>query len=292
MAPKSKKFVDEYLAAGYVGVMVEHPITGKVQENLLELSTYPATRPGIVKFAKDVLAGEISPEHGPDATLESLAMAGFKSRLDDKRDDAEQFIKDSLATVDESIKAAQAEALVNEWRERLDESADQDQAAELFAERESVKARLAELDEDIAATKADLAAELGISKLFDLTLISTGWYVTQATKSSGGGKAIPRQFTADAYEVTRKLRGVQVKSTATITERNDDGEPTSWHVRYEVLDGDHKGKVYESTGDSLNKADNRNDDSARRVLMNELGLPGVKRNNVMVWYKVPAVKSL
>ena len=291
MAPKKDKFVDAYLAAGYVGVMVKHPITGKVQENLLELNTYPATRPGIVKFAKDVMSGEISPEHGPDATLESLSMAAFKTRLSDKRDDAEQFVRDTLATVDESIKAAQAEALVNEWRERLDESTDQAQAADMFAERESVKARLAEIDEDIAAIKADLAAELGISKLFDLSLISTGWYITQATTSSGG-KAIARKFTADVYEVERTLRGVKVRSTATITDRDFDGEPAGWHVRYEILDGDHKGNVYESSGDSLNKADNRNDDAARRVLMDELGLPGVRRSNVMVWYKVPAVKEL
>ena len=273
------------MAKGYVAVMIDDPFGDEPQRQLYKVANYTQDRPGVIKFAKDVGMGEIHEGHdGKD--LAALAMIVFKP-LADKR--GTKFVEDSLAKVDESIKAAQAEALINEWRDRLDDVVDQAGAADLFAMREDLKAQFADLDADIAAQKADIAAELGISKTFDLSLIGTGWYVTAKTEGSGGGQSVPRLYNADVYEVERTLRGIKVKSTATITERNADGSPAMWHVRYEILDGDHKGKVYECTDPSLNKADNRRKDSARRTLMDELDLPGKRRNGVPTWYKIPAV---
>lgn len=291
MAPKTKVMTDDYLDAGFVGVLVKHPLTGKEQETLLDLSTYPQNRPGIVKFGKDVLAGKIAPVHGAKS-LFNLAMFAFAKVAKDKGD---KFVSDALASVDDSIKTAQKEQELTKWRDaiaKLDNGKAQKVAIDLYTEQESIKAQLADVQERIATTKSEIATQLGIDKTFDLALVDTGWYVASDTKKSKPGVTIERNYSADTYEVTRTMRGVKVLSVATIKERDKTGAPTNWHVSYTVLDGKHKGESFEHTSPSLNGADNgKGKDGkphgARRQLMIALDLPGVKRNNAPVWYKIP-----
>ena len=285
MAPKLK--LDKYLEAGYVGVMVEHPITGKVQENLLELASYTQNGPGVRKFAQDVMAGTIADVHG-DKDLTELARIAFAKLIEDKE---EQFVTTILGKMDETIANAQREQLVNEWRAKLDEldnGGTQDAARELFGELTDVKAALADVEQRIAELRDEVSSALDISGTFDLSLIESGFYITADTKAKGSATKVARDYSADSYTKTRKMNGTTVLCNANILERDADGKPIKWAVSYQVQDGELKGTTWSGGGDSLNAADK----IARSDAIDALNPGAVKQNNAPNWYDVPKVKHL
>lgn len=284
MAPKTNK-TDKYLDNGIVAIIMPHPVTGDDVQDTMTIANYPPTKPGITSFAKDVMRGAIDKNAHGDKTLQDLAQFAFFDRLSDKRDDAQQFINDALATVDDSIKAAQLDAKLHKWRIALDahnSGKTQKLAKDLYNELASLTAQRQELDAKIANAKDEIANALDLDATFDLSLVDTGWYVASKTKPQGKGKKT-RTYEVKTYEVTRVLRGTKVKSVANVKSIDDDGLPDSVDVTYTVLDGKHKGKKFAATGDSLNKADS----VARTELMDKLDLPGVRANNAPVWYKIP-----
>ena len=286
MAPK-KSLSDAYLAKGVVAIIKKHAVTGDDVQDTLTIANYPATKPGITSFAKDVLGGAIDKEAHGDKSLQDLAQFAFFDRLSKKRDDPKEFINEALATIDDSIKSAQKEAQLNAWRIALDAHKSgntQKQARGLYKELSILMAKRQELDATIANAKSELAKELDLDTTFDIALVDTGWYIASKTKAQGKGKKM-RAFEIKSYEVTRVMRGTKVKSIATVKSLDADNVPDNVDVTYTVLDGKHKGKKFDGTGDTLNQADS----IARTALMDALDLPGVRANNAPEWYKVPEV---
>jgi len=275
---------DAYLEAGMIGLMINHPITGKPTESLLPMGNYPQNQPGVKQFALDMEAGSLSEVHG-ELSTEELALIVFAKLAEAKGDD---YVITALSKVDKAVEAAQAAKKVESWREKLAGMVEtQTQAAALFASRKSLREQLEAVEAQIAEAQAEVAQELDISGLFDLSLISTGWYVSEGTKTKGSREIVKRDYTANLYSCSagKKINDVPIAATAEVTSRDDDGNPNGWKVVYTA-----KGKKYAATGETLNATDQE----ARAACMAVIAEPGAAtNNNCPKFYNVPklAVKA-
>jgi len=277
--------MDKYLESGFIGLMVEHPLTHKLQESLLPIGNYSQDRPGIKKYLADVSEGELSKDAHGEATVQDVAKVVFAKLVGDK---GEQYLLDAMAKSDKSLEAAAKEAKLETWRAQLDApefAESMSYAASLYADRESLKAQMAELDAKVAQAKAEAAKTLGIDPTFDLAHVSTGWYVAEDTPKATGKKQPPvsRDYSADVYTQDGKsINEVAVKSVAKVTKRSDDGKPSAWAVTYTA-----KGKSYSGEAKSLNKANQK----ARAACMAVIA-PDAKTTacNAPEWFDVPVAK--
>ena len=271
--------MDKYLEAGYVALMVKHPITGEATETLVPTSGYTQNQPGVAKFASDMKAGTISEAH-EGADISKLALVIFSELATAK---GEQYVLDALARTDKSVAKAAKAAKLATWRELLDSddmSDDMSQAADLFASIEAAKATLAALEADVATAKADVAAKLGIDPTFDLALVSTGWYIAEDTKATGKRTKVTRDYSADHYEsdAGKTINEVEVSSSADVTSRDDEGQPTGWKVVYTA-----KGKSYTAEGSKFHKTHM----IARKACMAVIAPENETAVNTPKWFGVP-----
>lgn len=271
--------VDKYLEAGFIGLMVEHPITGQKTETLVPTSGYTQNQPGVAKFASDMKAGDVSEAHG-GKDITKLALIVFAALAKEKGD---QYVLDALTRTNKAAKAAAKAAKLETWRQVLDSddmSDDMEQAADLFASIEATKATLAALEADVATAKADVAKKLGIDPTFDLALVSTGWYISEDTKSSGKRESVTRDYTADHYESAagKTINGTEVMSTADVTSRDDEGTPNGWKIVYTA-----KGKTYTAEGTKFHKTHME----ARKACMAVIAPEQETAVNSPKWFGVP-----
>lgn len=283
MASKKQVKLDAFLEAGWVQIMVKHPVTGKETESLKAIANYPQNQPGVVQFAQDVALGRIGDGH-EGKSIEDLARIIFATLIA-KRDDGWDFVRAGLGKVDETVKKALAEAALHTWRDKLAGLDVQDHAASLFAEREEAAAILADVEARMAALKAEVATTLGIDKTFDLAWTHDGLYVAPSTPSTGK-QVVARDYSADEYTTKRTMHGQKLEVSAVVTSRDDDGQPDGWATKYTVLDGPYAGNVYTGEGDSLNDADQ----GARVPCMADIFPTAIStNNNAPDWYRVPVV---
>ena len=271
--------MDKYLEAGYVALMVEHPITGQKTETLIPTSGYTQNKPGIAKFASDLKAGDISEAH-EGAGITDLALVVFSELVDEKGKD---YVLDALTATGKSAAKAAKAAKIAGWRETLDSddmADDMAQAADLFASIEAAKATLAALEADVATAKADVAKKLGIDPTFDLALVSTGWYISEDTKSTGKRSKVVRDYTADHYESAKgkTINEVEVASTADVTSRDAEGNPDGWKIVYTA-----KGKSYAAEGAKFHKTHM----AARKACMAVIAPENETAVNTPKWFEVP-----
>jgi len=274
--------VDKYLDAGFIGIMVKHPITGEETESLIPTSGYTQNQPGVTKLMADLGQGSISKAHG-DKSVTDIAKIVFAELVKAKGD---QYLLDAMARVDKSLETAQKAAKLASWREKLDGSDFTEYQAAgkgLFASLESAKAELASVEAQIAEARKEVAEKLDIDKTFDLALVSSGWYVSEETKTKGSREKVGRDYSADTYEQNSKsINGVAVKTSAKVTARDEDGEITGATVKYIA-----KGKTYTGTGDTLHDAHMKARESCMAVIA-----PDAKSSNVNTpkWFDVPKIK--
>lgn len=274
---------DEYLSNGFIGLMVQHPVTGKEVESLIPTSGYSQNQPGVAKLLADLKAGTLSKEHG-DATVEDIAKHVFAELVEAK---GAQYLLDAMARVDGTLKKAAKEAKLETWRAKLDapDMAEAQEAARgMYADMESLKAQVADLEAKIAEARIEVGAQLDVDGTFDLALISSGWYISEESKPKGSRETVKRDYSADAYtsKDSRTIGGIKVASTAEVITRDDDGNPTQWSCKYLA-----NGKAYTGVGDSLHQADK----AARSACIDAIAPGTSKANNAPKWYRVPRIKA-
>ena len=274
--------VDKYLEAGFIGIMVAHPITGEETESLIPTSGYTQNQPGVTKFMADLGQGSISEAHGgKDAT--DLAEAVFAELVEAK---GKQYLLDAMARVDKSLETAQKAAKLAVWRQTLDgaDFAEYQAAGKtLFESLEAAKAEVADIESQIADARTEVAEKLDIDKTFDLALVSSGWYVSEETKPKGTRTKVARDYSADVYTQEGKtINEVAVKTKAQVTSRDDEGAITGAKVTYKA-----KGKTYTGEADTLHNAHM----IARKACM-EVIAPDAKAFTVNTpkWFDVPKVQ--
>jgi len=273
---------DALLEAGYIGLMLEHPVTKKLAESLIPVN-YTQNKPGVTQYVKDVEAGPLSEGH-EGKTKTDVAMIIFAELAEAKN--GPQTILDYMSGSAKAAKAAKAAAKLETWRSKLDSedmAEHMEAAAELFAAVEAAKAQLAKLEADIADARQEVAEKLDIDGTFDLAIVSTGWYVAEGTEAKGKRSKVTRDYSADTYTSgERTIGGVKVSSIATVTSRDDEGDPNGWKVSYGA-----KGKTYTATGDSLHKTHKE----AREACMAVIAPEQETAVNSPKWFRVPRISK-
>jgi len=252
----NNKISDATLDAGFVSVIMQNPTGDGEIKSLIPLVSFAHNKPGIVSFATQVSLGKIDKDAHGDKDLQTLALAIFADVVKAKGKD---FVIDALASVDDTIKKAQAQAQLHAWRIALDAHNDgqtQAQAKDLLGEYTTAQAKLADVKARMDTLKTQVAKDLGISATFDLAYTDSGFYVasgTTSTKGTGTRNAIDRDLSGkDKYSKTGKVNGFEVYRECTVLGKGDDGQPDTWAVKIVVTDNAGKKHTYTAKG---NKGD-------------------------------------
>lgn len=271
---------DKYLEAGFIGLMVAHPITGEKTESLIPTSGYTQNQPGVQKYMADIGQGDISEAHGGKSTTD-IAKIVFSELVAAK---GEQYLLDAMKRVDKSLESVAKAAKLAGWRETLDGPGFAEyQAAgkDLFASLEAAKAELAAVEAQVMEARTEVAEKLDIDKTFDLALVSSGWYVAEGTAVKGSrGDKVGRDWSADVYtQDTKSINEVAVKTKLEVTSRDAEGNVTGARVTYVA-----KGKTYTGEGKTAHEAHKIARDACMAVIA-----PNAKSTNVNTphWFEVP-----
>lgn len=271
---------DALLDAGYIGLMLEHPVTKQLAENLIPIN-YPQNKPGVAQYVKDVSAGPLSDAH-EGKSKEDVALIIFAELAQAK--EGPQYIIDAMSGSAKAVKAAKAAAKLETWRQKLDapDMTDSMQVArDLFAALEAAQAQIAKLEADIEDARQEVADKLDIDKTFDLAIVSSGWYVAEKTEAKGSRKKVTRDYSADTYTSgERTINGVKVTSTATVTKRDDEGNPSGWKVTYNA-----QGKTWTETGETLHATHK----TVREACMSVIAPDAETAINSPKWFSVPRI---
>ena len=277
----AKVKMDALLEAGVAHVVnIPHPVIEKVTtEAYVDNSSYARNKPGIVSFCQTMKAGDIGPEHG-EMTLLDIVTILFADVIEKK--DLE-FVTNAVASVDEAAKSAAAVAKMHLWREKLDGMGTvQTKAKALYKSREVTLAKLAGIDVKVDALLSEVATKLEVDKLFELTLIEAGIFLSESARKKVGERSEVVRVWDDKEEwsYTTTKGGVKCKAVARIKNRDaDDPSKGDWTVTYTDIDMEED---YTAVGTSLNSANL----AARKLLFAGIDFDGKPNANGPKDFKV------